>query len=87
MNKQAAKSSCFFTYESLIWEAHLTYIRQAAHSEQFVRFIVLFLLCCGEATVKKDSKFIQYPALLPVQRSAADTPLELSVRLPGMETF
>lgn len=36
MTKQAAKSSCFFTYESLIWEAHLTYIRQAAHSEQFV---------------------------------------------------
>lgn len=36
MNKQAAKSSCFFTYESLIWEAHLTYIQQAAHSEQFV---------------------------------------------------
>lgn len=36
MNKQAVKSSCFFTYESLIWEADLTYIWQAAHSEQFL---------------------------------------------------
>lgn len=40
MNKQAAKSSYFFTYESLIWEAHVTYIRQAAHSEQFINVFV-----------------------------------------------
>lgn len=45
MNKQAAKSSCFFTYESLIWEAHLTYIRQAAHSEQFVHVSYFYFYC------------------------------------------